>query len=343
MQKANQKNPSIAIVMISYNDELIIKDCLESIKKQSYPSNKIEILLVDGGSTDNTIMIAKKFGANVIIRKDLLEKPQIRGEIAVMTPKTDLIMFFSADNRFQEEDCLENMIKPFSDQNITAIETLKYGFYKDDPILSRYFALIGGCDPIAIGLGKADRMPHDTNKCRLPGKSLEFADYFLVKFNDDVSKLPTLGANGFIIRRSLLEKVGMNNSLHTDMCVKLIKNGYNQFAFIKNKHIIHYLNLSIMQFIFRRIRWINKYSTNDIKRRYTVFHKRDFLKLIWIIFSYLTTISPLIRSIRGYIKKHDIAWFLNPVICFLYVFSYSVFYIKRFFLKQRNQKPINKA
>lgn len=331
---------SITIVMISYNDASIIEGCLESIRKQDYPSDKVEILLVDGGSTDETIEIAKKYSANVIIRKDLKNKPHKRGEIAVMTPKTDLIMMFSADNRFQEKDCLQSMIDPFSNLNIVAVETLKYGYDKNDPILSRYFALIGGGDPIAIGLGKADRMPHDTNKCKLFGNSTELKDYFLVKFDNDISKLPTLGANGFVIRRELLEKVGMENSLHTDTCLKLIKNGYNQFAFVKDKHIIHYIDIPVKKFVLRRIKWIAKYSSNDIKRIYTVFHRKDLFKLLWIILSYLTFIFPLIRSIRGFSKRHDIAWFLNPFISFLFVFSYGLFYLKRFFLK-KNHKTIN--
>lgn len=318
---------SVTISMISYNDELIIRDCLESIRKQEYPSDKVEILLVDGGSTDATIKIAKEYGARVIIRKDLKDEPNKRGEISVMTPKTDLIMLFSADNRFQEKDCLLRMIKPFANSDVVASETLKYGYDKKLPNLCRYFALIGGGDPIAIGLGKADRMPYDTNKCRLFGKSIELKDYFLVKFSNDVSKLPTLGANGFLIRRLLLEKVGMKNTLHTDTCVKLINNGYDQFAFIKDSHVIHYINLPIKSFIIRRIKWIAKYSTEDIKRSYTVFHKKDIFKLIWIIISYLTFVFPFIRSVRGFFKKCDIAWFLHPIICFIFVFSYSIYYI----------------
>ncbi len=331
MENIAKKNYSVTVVMISYNDAPIIKDCLESIRKQNYPSSKLEILLVDGGSTDKTIEIAKKFGANIIIREDLKNEPHKRGEIAAMTPKTDLIMGFSADNRFQEKDCLLRMIEPFSNSDVVASETLKYGYDKNNPILCRYFALIGGCDPIAIGLGKADRMPHDTSKCKLFGKSNELKDYFLVKFNDDTSKLPTLGANGFIIRRELLEKVGIENSLHTDVCIKLIRSGYDQFAFIKNGHIVHYISTPIKQFILRRINWIKKYSSDDIKREYTVFHKKDLFKLLWIILSYLTFIFPFARSVKGFFKKHDIAWFLHPLICFIFVFSYGIFYIGKIF------------
>lgn len=325
---------SVAIVMLSYNDELIIEDCLKSIRKQNYPSDMVEILLVDGGSTDKTIEIAKQYSAKTIIRKDLKDEPSIRGEIGAAFPKTDLVMTFSADNRFKEKDCLEKMIAPFSNSNIVAVETLKYGYNANDPILSKYFALIGGCDPIAIGLGKADRMPHDTNKWRSFGDSIETDEYFLVKFNDDVSKLPTLGANGCIIRKGMLDKVGFKNSLHTETCIKLIRKGYNKFAFVKNRHIVHYINIPIKKFILRRLKWARDYSSDNMEREYSVFHKKDFFKLVWIILTYSTFIFPFIRSIRGFYKKPDVAWFLHPLVCFLFVFSYSVFYIDKMFKKR---------
>jgi len=44
-----------------YNEEKYIGKCLESIKKLDYPADRYEIILVDNGSTDKTIAIAKEF------------------------------------------------------------------------------------------------------------------------------------------------------------------------------------------------------------------------------------------------------------------------------------------
>lgn len=53
----------LSVVIITLNEEKYIKQCLTSVKKIAD-----EIIVVDSGSTDNTIEIAKKFGAKVYTR-----------------------------------------------------------------------------------------------------------------------------------------------------------------------------------------------------------------------------------------------------------------------------------
>jgi len=55
------KNPSLSVVLATYNEEANLARCLESVKDIAS-----EIIIVDGKSTDNTVEIAKKFGAKVI-------------------------------------------------------------------------------------------------------------------------------------------------------------------------------------------------------------------------------------------------------------------------------------
>lgn len=62
--------PSISVVIPTCNSERVLPSCLESIKNQDYPKNKIEIIVVDRFSTDNTPKIARKFGVKLIATKD---------------------------------------------------------------------------------------------------------------------------------------------------------------------------------------------------------------------------------------------------------------------------------
>ena len=173
--------------MISYQDERILDECLASVRNQDYDQRLIDILLVDGGSADRTLEIATKHGARVISRPDLKDQPQVRGGIALSTPTTDLVMPLSADNRLQERDALARMAETFTDEEVVGCCTWRYGFRKSDPVLSRYFALIGGNDPIAVGLGKADRGPHDVRVWHTFGNVEDRGGWYRVSFEADAA------------------------------------------------------------------------------------------------------------------------------------------------------------
>ena len=333
----SKKNYSVTVSMISYNDELILEDCLTSIRNQSYDQKLVNILIIDGGSNDGTLRIAQKYGATIISRPELKNQPNIRVGMAFALPQTDLILYFSADDRLQEPDTLAKMVETFIDEDIVACETLRYGYRRTDPILSRYFALIGGCDPIAVGLGKADRGPYDKNRAwHSFGTVEDCGEYYKIKFESDISKIPTIGANGFLVRRELIEKMDYKeNAAHIDMCVSLIRKGYNTFTFVKNKHVIHYININPFSFLKRRLLWAEVYSADKIKREYGVFQKKDTARLVLMVFANLTLIVPLLRAIKGYLSVKDIAWFLHPLMCFAFTLSYGWFYIKKFLSNSR--------
>lgn len=60
--------PKISVVIPTLNEEKYLKNCLESLKKQTF--SDFEIIISDGGSTDNTVKIAKQYTSNIIVHKN---------------------------------------------------------------------------------------------------------------------------------------------------------------------------------------------------------------------------------------------------------------------------------
>jgi glycosyltransferase involved in cell wall biosynthesis len=60
-----------SIIIPAKNEEKNIQMCLQSIANIDYPVDKYEVLLIDNGSTDNTVTVAQSFGINVHIQPDL--------------------------------------------------------------------------------------------------------------------------------------------------------------------------------------------------------------------------------------------------------------------------------
>jgi glycosyltransferase involved in cell wall biosynthesis len=74
----NENLPSISIVIPTYNGEQTLAQCLESIVKQDYPREKVEIIIVDGGSKDKTLDVAKN-GLDPSTMRTLENKHLLKG------------------------------------------------------------------------------------------------------------------------------------------------------------------------------------------------------------------------------------------------------------------------
>ncbi len=56
----------ISIIIPVLNEEACLGPMLQHLKKEAHDFNRLEILVVDGGSTDNSVSVAKMHGARVV-------------------------------------------------------------------------------------------------------------------------------------------------------------------------------------------------------------------------------------------------------------------------------------
>ena len=66
--------PNISIICPIYNEEKYIKKCIDSINKQTFPKDNMEIFFVDGMSTDKTRLIIEEY-AKIFSNIHLLVNP----------------------------------------------------------------------------------------------------------------------------------------------------------------------------------------------------------------------------------------------------------------------------
>lgn len=326
--------PSISVTMATYNSESSLELSLDSLFSQDYPKEKIELIIADGGSRDRTLEILKKYKHRLInVPPDKQEAEYNKG-IAVSQAKNEIILLIDHDNILPHKNWLKNMVAPLMEnEEITGVEVLRFTHNPKDNILDRYFALIGGVDPVPYYLGKDARLSWAYDSYNLLGKSIDKGRYFLVEFS--VPKIPTLGANGAMLRRNLLKyaQADPENFFHIDINYDLIKKGYNKYAFVKDD-IIHYKKTKFIEFIKFMIRrrkiMERQYFQSLKKRRYAVFvSSDDKIGLIRFVIYSLTFVKPFYDSLRGYIKVRDRAWFLHPFVCFSFLLVYGLAVVNR--------------
>lgn len=316
--------PSVTFIIPTLNSAPTLRESLESISRLDYPKSKIHAIIVDGGSSDTTLAIARSFPF-CHIKHVRTSGPEIATAIGYNMATSTYCVNFPSDNVILDRQWLRCMIAPLEeDKTIIASEPWRYAYVKNDTLLNRYFALFGVNDPLAYYLKKRDRTTYfEQSLAFAPTPELR-AGYWCVDFTKD--SLPTVGANGFIVRTKIIQRVTQEPTRfsHIDSCVDLLNLGYTRYAFVKTD-IWHKTGESMSGYFDRRSRYAKTlYFEKQHMRRYHLFDpSRDRRALLRYILYSLTMIEPLLQAARGAWYVRDVAWFLHPYICMRLTLQYA--------------------
>ena len=110
-----------SIVIRAYNEEIHIGRLLEGIQHQTIKD--VEVILVDSGSTDSTVSIARSFGARIV---SILSAEFTFGRslnFGLRAARRELVVIASAHVYPVYPDWLETLLNPFEDERVA----LTYG------------------------------------------------------------------------------------------------------------------------------------------------------------------------------------------------------------------------
>jgi glycosyltransferase involved in cell wall biosynthesis len=109
--------PSLSVVIPVLNAERDLPACLESIQRQTC-RERMDVVVVDGGSIDATAEIARAAGARVV--PNPLRKAEPGVAIGMRAASAPLITVMAADNRMVGEDFVATLLRTFQDPDVVA-------------------------------------------------------------------------------------------------------------------------------------------------------------------------------------------------------------------------------
>ena len=140
--------PQLSIIMPTLNAEAILENCLASVARQTYPREKVEIILADAHSKDRTREIAARYGA--VVLDDNGKNMEEGKRLALGRARGSIIVFLDADNEITHPDYLELAVRALlANPQALGVES----YYLPSPRMSSFCAylthLLHISDPIA--------------------------------------------------------------------------------------------------------------------------------------------------------------------------------------------------
>ena len=333
--------PKISVLIPTLNAGAVLENCLSSVKRQNYPKEQIEIVIADGGSSDATLDIARKYDANVVENK--LKTGEAGKMAALRASSGEFVALIDSDNVLPDENWLQEMVKPLLNHaEAVGSEPWRYTWRKEDGFIDRYCALIGMNDPLCHFLGNYDRINELTGKwTEVPHEEQDMGVYLLVKF--DSRGLPTIGANGTVFRSSFLKSEIKGDYLFDIdiLAQKLNRDSEVSFIKVKNGIIHNFCGSDVAKFSRKQKRRIKDflYHSSRKDRNYTWtskgFISTNVFGQLKFVFYCVTVFPLLFQSVFGYLKKRDTGWFFHIPACEITLFQYSVGYVSGIFKKEQ--------
>ena len=120
--------PSVSIIIPAYNEESNIAKTISSAARMNYPKDKLEILVVDDGSKDKTLEVAKtaarschsKYGIKVKVFTKKNGGKATAINFGIKHVKGEIIGTLDADS-FPEKDALMKMIGYLENDKVASV------------------------------------------------------------------------------------------------------------------------------------------------------------------------------------------------------------------------------
>lgn len=305
MTKSSATWRKVSFILLTFNGGSGVRKCIESLRRQNYPQNLVDLVVVDNGSTDDSVAIAKELGARVFIQpKGTLYSNWVFGLHKV---RGEFVFYLEQDIVLRRNTFIKQMVRPMIDDNRLIGALTKEYPRKDMHWTARFLSYhYSQCDPLLEFLFD-----------RLEDKIVERHDkYAVCKFNERLQPACRVFYRIKYLKRT--PNWTARNYFDHDFVVNCVRSGFPYFAYVPEPGYYHYHVKDFKHFLQKRVRnmhmhYFDYYDRSDYKTLDTR-NKKQVLKLL-AFFIYANLLIPeAVRGLFRFLKHRDWALLMQPVI-----------------------------
>lgn len=313
--------PIISFVIPTRNEEANIIPCLDSFAKQTYPHDKLEILIADAESEDRTLELIEEWVSRNDIRVQVIQNERIVAEFgkakALKLTRGDLVGVLDCDEVLVQEDALETYVRAF--EIFPDIVGVEQYFLKipGGSIVNNYLAICQINDPLARDIAY---FPKLLDTMEMDGKVFR-------KFQFS----PAYPALLFFKKDAITEFIAEETYEEGQVMLRLGLGGNDKMCMVDGYGVWHRYVDSVGAFVKKRIKIASKHTTR-IQERDTWVTYTGY-RLYLFAFLHMTVVYPLLYSIVRAARAREWLWLLHAPMCLLttsiYVWQWSILKITR--------------
>lgn len=284
--------PTFSVIIPAHNEEHTILQTIHSVVNARYPKDRLEIVVIDDGSTDNTYEIVRHYrlfhNANFkLIHQENAGKAQALNNAMRYHATGELVMCLDADSSL-EQNALINATNYFLDPKVVALSA--------------------------------------NVKIRPTGSIFNLIQMFEYLISYQMKRAQTvfnieyiIGGIGSTFRRSALIKAGFYDTdtitEDIDLTMKFLRLGNKENGVIYGSDVIAYTESvpDLAGLIRQRFRWKYGRAQTFVKNK-SLFFSKNKKSSLWLTWFYLP-----------YAIFSDFAFFLEPI-----MISYIIYVVIRF-------------
>lgn len=324
-----------SVIMATYNSEDTIRKSLESIRKQTFPQEKVEILIIDGGSTDRTREIALEYSA--IILDNPVRLPEPAKMIGLKNAKGKYICIMDSDEELPTLDTFEKRYQVLEKYN--DVKAMAMGLFtpKHSNPCCYYINEVG--DPFSCFVYKTFKNSMQGIIMR-KGKYDSALKCYIAEFETDDIK--PIGDSGTVMNRKFIMEHYSDklDSLTTATIFDLILTDTGKVAYVENDNHFHYVDASFKVFLkklkFRIVNNIFDVEGSGYASKAQSNKKLSKRKYLFPLYT-VSIVFPLIDSVRMAINYKHWVFLGHIIFCWYVLIEIGCQYtLKLFGVKKKN-------
>lgn len=318
------KDKMVSVIIATFNSGKVLSRVLVSLRAQDYPQDKIEILVIDGGSTDNTIDIAKNYGC--VIYNNPKTEPVNAKLIGIQKAKGKYLITVDHDEVFENPSSICLRVAALEAHPECKVAFCSgYKRPKDYPALNQYISEFG--DPFSLFtycFSKDYKFYEKALKrrCKVVEDNYEYALIFFENLKKDL--IIELCCMGTMIN---LEYFKQNTNIVEDsaelahLFYIMLEKGNSKAVITHNDPLVHYSADSLKAY-FPKLKWrvcnnvhFSEKGENGFNGRQKYTTSARYKKYLFILYTILFPISGA-HALWLAATRRNAVYLLHPLLCF---------------------------